>query len=828
MARISSKYFIGDSLPHKWSSVYNYKPQSPEIFATKGEVYAVFNLYAAEGFNATTAGNLLVDQFHETYFESKKESILEAVESALLAVSDRLKELLANEDEAAESGVDLDAVVMIVRGEELYFISLGENKILVLPAHDYSEPIDITASLRDPYGKGMIKTGSSFSQPEQRFLLATKNVLQELKKEEIKDVLSSFSDLRIKNHDYKAPEEIACFIVGVDVSKRKDAEEESGIMSRLTGNPELEELQEQEPEVEPEQILETETESQSQSELEPELSAESELPDQEGMSLSERRKLAADPAAEQEFAEPEQGAEQLPEQSEVAQTPMEQMRAGALLVLEKLKQLPIKARAAIKNWQSQREINRLQAQRSAAAVAPGAAGDSYSRRPHNSRVDTSNMTTAQAMLAVGKSKFNNFKDVLLYDVLKVNQRRMFAAERGFDGKLAITIAGVRLQQNVLLIIGVVVLLFVAYGVISNIGVQRERSNMVIAATERLAGIKREITDIEASPVLNARSFADIPQREELLTTLTTLEGKASDELLNVLTGDEVNQVREKLKSLRNQVLKIKKPQLNILFDAGNSFHGGISDIAKTGENIYAVDAGSGKLYRQPINGGTPELVVEGLLSPTALAADSNGELAVYTASGSSVITMVNPVTKQSSAVPGISTDKLPRAQSLAIYDATNALYAVSAGDSRIYQMSRVGKNYALPTIRYNEPAAAAVNDVAIIQRQVFALVSGKGIVRLASESARLDAFQDVINSVSQARVFGYDADYIYVADEANKRLLIFTINRGSQPISDFVAQVDLGAVGGSITGVTADPNRNLVFVSDSSKIYTFRRSEALN
>src|SRR5690349_20111145 len=117
--KIQSKYYIGDALGHVWSSVYNYKPQSDETLEKKGEVYAVFSISAPEDFYAATAGNLLVDVFHESYFESKKESVLEAAEAAITSVRDRLTQLMEHDAEAELEGVDLHITVTIVRGDEI-------------------------------------------------------------------------------------------------------------------------------------------------------------------------------------------------------------------------------------------------------------------------------------------------------------------------------------------------------------------------------------------------------------------------------------------------------------------------------------------------------------------------------------------------------------------------------------------------------------------------------------------------------------------------------------------------------------------------------------
>ena len=79
-ALIQKKYFIGTSSKDSWSSVYAYKPQNPEYREKRGEVFAAIQLKGPENFSLGTAGGLLLDRFHEAYFENEvKPKLLESI-----------------------------------------------------------------------------------------------------------------------------------------------------------------------------------------------------------------------------------------------------------------------------------------------------------------------------------------------------------------------------------------------------------------------------------------------------------------------------------------------------------------------------------------------------------------------------------------------------------------------------------------------------------------------------------------------------------------------------------------------------------------------------
>jgi hypothetical protein len=839
MAKINFKYFIGDSLPHKWVSVYNYRPQSAEILEQKGEVFAVFSLFAPEGFNSATAGNLLIDYFHEQYFESKKESVIASLEVAIGAVRDRLTELLVNEEEVASAGVEFDMAAIAVRGEEIYFASFGDSKIMVLPDQHLEEIIDITSSLRDQFGKGIIKVGSSFLQPDQRFILSTKNFASQFGEENLLPTMRTFSDLRLKNHEYANPEEVACLLIGADLREESEAlpEEEPALAAGAVGTDaavgraiDASGSIDTDGSVEASDAMETGGFTRDDEALEPlgavgteelaagvaavvgnDLTTDSLLDPGittdtvESASRSDSAVGAGETIMDDEYQPPT-------ESTFMRFVRNTRKKVGGFIEAQKLARLQrIRERGQGPAFDRQSAMGRQSAEGrlgNGSAPIEGAA----------------QMTTIQLLLARIGQRLARMRDFMLYDVLRVNQNKPFQFGRDPGGKVFVKIFAIRLNQNALLVLAAVVLVVLVYSAISSIGAERERSNQLLAARDSLTLIKQDIAEIEASPVLNSRSSADIPQRQKLLTEIETLEAKFTENLALLPQGD-VDAAKSSVAALKQKALKVRKPALNLVLDSGAIFAGSIADMTRSGENLFALDRENGKIYRQPINGSTAQEAFSGLDNPQAIVADGSGNLVIYNAGADNVVAIYNPVNNTLSSVAGISVNNLPGVKRLALYDTTNALYTVAAGDSKVQLLNRVGKNYSLPNVRYAEPEGSEIRDVKIVNKQVFALVAGKGIVRVGTDGAKLEAFSDVITAAQNASVFGYDEDYLYIVDEPGKRLLVFNINRAGQPISDFVAQIDISAVSGNINQVVADKAKGLVFLSDSSKIYSFNRTE---
>jgi len=212
--RIYKKYYIGKSKPGFWASVYVYKPHSHDIRITRGEIFAVISLSGPDTFAVSTAGNLILDNFHETYFENRTDSALIALEKAVKGASNYLQKLLEN-DSAADVGIDFDLSVITTLGDIVYFVSLGSNGIKMWRDNRMT---DVDTILRDPTGEGVLKVGSMICKSNDVFLLATEHFKKEVTEDEMVELVSTFSDAPLKQRMFEDESKIAMLLVGYNIN----------------------------------------------------------------------------------------------------------------------------------------------------------------------------------------------------------------------------------------------------------------------------------------------------------------------------------------------------------------------------------------------------------------------------------------------------------------------------------------------------------------------------------------------------------------------------------------------------------------------------------
>ena len=118
---IQKKYFIGKSKPGTWSSVYTYKPSSQSIKDKRGEIFAAICLEGPKDYGLPTVGNMLLDKFHETYFENAQDTPLISLEKASTELGKYLQKFLEN-DSAGDVGIDLNFISMVIFNDLAYVV----------------------------------------------------------------------------------------------------------------------------------------------------------------------------------------------------------------------------------------------------------------------------------------------------------------------------------------------------------------------------------------------------------------------------------------------------------------------------------------------------------------------------------------------------------------------------------------------------------------------------------------------------------------------------------------------------------------------------------
>lgn len=216
---VSRKFYFSKDIQKGFlATVYNYKPRNENILARKGEVFAVLRLKSDPDFDLITAGGILLDYFHETYFEIQESSTLLALEKTVISSSKHLAKLIDNDNKVGKTGIEMDLIAMSIVDNVAYFVNAGSSALKVLRE---GELVDIKSALKDPSGEGMVEVASMELMPDDRILISTEAVSKLLKKDETERLLNKF-DLDDFPKKEKNSYEHALMIVGYKIGEKSE------------------------------------------------------------------------------------------------------------------------------------------------------------------------------------------------------------------------------------------------------------------------------------------------------------------------------------------------------------------------------------------------------------------------------------------------------------------------------------------------------------------------------------------------------------------------------------------------------------------------------
>ncbi len=787
--KIVKKYFIGTSLPHKWASVYDYRPQSQEILEKKGEIFAVVSLIAPKKFNSITAGSLLLDNFHEAYFESKKDSVIAALRVAFTATQDRLRELLNNEEEVASEGVDLDISAMVLRGNEVYFAVLGDAKIYLLPGKNLDEVIDITKALRDPYGQELIRVGSSFSSADQRYALISASASKEIGAEAVKDSLKNIDERIFHDYDFLKPETASAFLIAIDPLAEI---EESNLTEQI---------------IQTQENIQTQQDSQTlETNLQFSDGAEEFTQDTSGTGIEDGLMEEYNTDMFGENVLQSNLENELTDNRENETSPEASFSEKAKL---RVQNLIAGAKSMISNIKERRKLSKLQMQRSRAAENPGRTGN-FGMESQNSEQINENDSTVTGFLKLIRMRLMGIKDYLLYDLLKVNHGNVFSPDKP--------------AFRVMVFVGILLVVVAVLGVISNIGENQQRAaTLQIAATE-LESIEARIAEFRLSPVLNRNSQNDISQRQALLVDVRQLESRFNSSL-DVLDTERVAGVKASYQELYNSVVKLRNPVIDVFSDVANVKQAQVGGIVVMGDNLFVSSPDQGRIFRQPLTGGAIEDFASNLEGASAISKTSRDEIVVAT-------TMTNPIKLVNQAGEvfnnSLTAEQTGAIKDLAIYELNNNLYSVAAGDDRLLQYTKVSNSFAVPTIRFRDASVIGAEDIEVNDGRIFILATGAGLIRVGLPNASIEAFPEITAGVRQASALAIDSTHIYIVDNVAKKLYTFTKYRDGQAVSVFTSQMDISSIPENVTTVAIAEAQNRILLGTQNRVYSVSRSAMLN
>lgn len=784
--KISKKYFIGKSVEKgRWASVYTYKPNSDEIYQTRGEIFAAISLSAPAEFNATTAGNLILDYFHETYFENQKDTTLGALEKAVTATSKHLQKLMQHDDNVS-AGIDMDIVAMVAINQIIYFVSMGDSHVFVLRDGNLSQ---LSKYFQDPVGDGRIKIASMVAKSADVFLLGTPSVTEEVSQDELVSIAADFSDKLLKEKAYEDESAVAVMMVGYEVDE-KEAKEEVALHERIKAD--VEESIERLEDGTSDQKQETESETEEEPQV---------------ISLGAASATDTEGEVDDDELQPEIG-----ERINEAKTKISGFFKEKFSGNKKIK--------------AEDALHRVPA----ADVTPRAERMADVAQDLTATADTmAEQPTWKALLMKAKiaaiGLFAKLKQLVWDKWLGMEDDGVYVRGSGHGRNRK-----VKMLIIVILVVGVVLYLSVTSILrgIENRELKRNAEADLQAAQELVAEVE------ELAPVKASASNSD-PGKQELISKL----GEAKTKLDSV--GDfeefdeqvsELNNTIQELNDLLSRVIAISSPRQVI--DLAASYPGtDPSDLVLSNGSLYISDREYGKIYQVGINGSDPSEVISGLERPKTITADEKGNIVVLDENGENRLATVYVDTSEIQRHAGTSEFRVGNVSAIEFADIFGGrVYGIDQSSQKAIVLQRSGENYGIPQARFELAELANAPDLHVIDLKIYVLADiNQGLYRFYNElddSPLLTGLNDNENLYQASSIF-VDAEHIYIADPVNRRILVFTKDI---EVGNIVAQYQYrGSDTDTFTNlqeIIADRASGKLYALDGTKVYELELSSLAN
>ncbi len=185
---------VGKSNKGRWSGIVVTPPKGENV-KKFGQLFVSINLEAPDEFSSKVAGDLLGETVQDTYYESKEKNVINRLEKAMMAAAKRLEFLLQREKIAAERGIDLNIIVVVIRKEFIYMAVLGEGNIML---YRDDRLISLSEGLKDLTGRSLIRSGSGEWKIGDKFILVSSKASIGLSEKELKKSMDNLNFDNVK------------------------------------------------------------------------------------------------------------------------------------------------------------------------------------------------------------------------------------------------------------------------------------------------------------------------------------------------------------------------------------------------------------------------------------------------------------------------------------------------------------------------------------------------------------------------------------------------------------------------------------------------------
>ena len=177
---------VGASSEKNWPQVHAFSPREPEKAEKFGNLVVVFRLTSKEeNLEISSFGKEVIQRFHEVYYSSLEESVLDNLKFSLEKIKGEF-----------DKQIDLEMSAVVIIGEEkpILYASCFNCRVKI---YRDSNLVDLASS------DGEIKSISGWLQPNDRIILGTKQFFEQVSDDLIKSSLQK-EDLELLKEELSA------------------------------------------------------------------------------------------------------------------------------------------------------------------------------------------------------------------------------------------------------------------------------------------------------------------------------------------------------------------------------------------------------------------------------------------------------------------------------------------------------------------------------------------------------------------------------------------------------------------------------------------------
>lgn len=405
---------------------------------------------------------------------------------------------------------------------------------------------------------------------------------------------------------------------------------------------------------------------------------------------------------------------------------------------------------------------------------------------------------------------------------------------GMKGGNGVYLRGRRKQLNYRVIaVLAIVFVLILYGAI------KIRTNAVESARQErenrrlVQELSTDVDEIESNSVFTISAPDNIPARENVLVSIQELQNKINSTNISEDYRAELEGYAARLQDLNRKlqrIIEVENPV--IVSDLGANFEGAVpSDITLKDGNLYVTDSARNVIYQVGPEGGQREFFND-LQTPRLIVADPDEGLVVLDESDTA-LGLLDIKTGQMRRFPGMTNAKLSTTVEMDAYTVGTddiRLYLAMSVSPQVQQINKRGGAYSVgPQSRWEGENYHGITDIALLDGKFILIKEGAGLSRHYVNSEITTNIIGLLgsDSLQTATKLTTDALYIYIADPANQRILVFTKSRGDNvDFIDLIAQYKYTGqqnIFKNIVDIVVDSVN--IYVLDGAKLYKLPKSE---